>query len=288
MTPRPMAGKTIVITGANAGIGKAAAGQLAALGAAVVLTARNRAKGEAALTELRAAQPEALLELVDLDLADTASIDRCAEQLLARWPRIDVLVNNAGLILDRREETAQGFEMTFGVNHLGHFLLTHRLLDRLRCSTPSRVVTVSSEAHRFAWRGLPFDDLMHTRRYSVWNAYGTSKLANISFTVELSRRLEGTGVVATCLHPGTVRTEFGQNRDLHGIVAALYAPLRSILATAERGASTTTYLASSSEVEGQSGGYYVNRRPRVPSSHARDREAASRLWEISEELLALV
>ena len=288
MTSRPMAGKTVVITGATTGIGKAAAGQLAALGAAVVLTARNRPKGEAALGELRAAHPDASLELIDLDLADVASIERGAAELLARWPRIDVLVNNAGLMLDHRAETAQGFEMTFGVNHLGHFLLTDRLLDRLKTSAPSRVVTVSSEAHRMAWRGLPFNDLMHTRRYNAWGAYGSSKLANISFTVELSRRLESTGVTATCLHPGMVRTEFGQNRDLHGIVAAFYAPLRSLLLTAERGAATTTYLASSPEVEGQSGGYYVNRHPRVPSSHARDRDAASRLWQMSAELLALV
>jgi retinol dehydrogenase-14 len=288
VTDRPMAGQTVIVTGANTGIGKAAAGQLGALGATVVLTARNRPKGEAALAELRAAHPEASLELVDLDLADTASIERCAAELLARWPRIDVLVNNAGLILDHRVETAQGFEMTFGVNHLGHFLLTSRLLDRVLASAPARVVTVSSEAHRMAWRGLPFDDLMHTRRYNAWGAYGTSKLANISFTVELSRRLEGTGVTATCLHPGMVRTEFGQHRDLHGIMAAFYAPFRSLLLSAERGAITTTYLASSPEVEGQSGGYYVNRHPRVPSSHARDRDAATRLWAISEELLALV
>lgn len=287
MIDGPMTGKTVVVTGANAGIGKAAARQLAALGATVVMTARNRAKGEAAIAELRAAHPNGSLELVDLDLADTASIEQCVAQLLTRWPRIDVLVNNAGLILGRRTETAQGFETTFGVNHLGHFLLTYRLLDRLRESAPARIVTVSSEAHRMAWRGLPFDDLMHTRRYNEWSAYGVSKLANISFTVELSRRLKGTGVTATCLHPGVVRTEFGQGRDLNGVVAALYSPMRALFITAEKGAATTTYLASSAAVEGRTGGYYVNRHTRTPSAHARDAQAATRLWNVSEELLAL-
>lgn len=283
-----MTEQVAVITGGNAGIGRETAVALARVGWQVFITARDPGRGGAALDDIRSRSTSERVEVLPLDLADLASVRAFPDVLAERTDQLDVLVNNAGLVLQDRRVTVDGFEQTFGVNHLGHFLLTDRLLDRLKTSAPSRVVTVSSEAHRMAWRGLPFDDLMHTRRYNAWSAYGSSKLANISFTVELSRRLEGTGVTATCLHPGMVRTEFGQNRDLHGIVAAFYAPFRSLLITAERGAATTTYLASSPEVEAQSGGYYVNRRPRVPSSHARDRDAASRLWEMSEELLALV
>jgi len=282
-----MAGRTVVVTGANTGIGKAAAGQLADLGARVVITARNRAKGEAALADLRSAHPQAVIELVDLDLADTASIERCAAEVLERCPRLDVLVNNAGLIVDTRSTTAQGFETTFGVNHLGPFLLTRRLLDRLLASAPARVVTVSSDAHRMAFRGLPWDDLMHERRYNGWSAYGASKLANVLFTVALAGRLEGMGVTANALHPGVVRTEFGQDHDVHGVMSVLMRPARTLFLTPEQGARTTTYLASSPDVAGRTGGYYAKCKPHGLSGHARDPRAAERLWTVSDQLLGL-
>ena len=282
-----MSGRTVLITGGNTGIGRTAARQLGELGAHVVITARNRAKGESALSWLREAVPAATFDLVDLDLSDTAAIERAAEEILQRWPKLNVLVNNAGLIVDDRTTTAQGFETTFGVNHLGHFLLTARLRDRLVASAPARIVNVSSEAHRMAWRGLPWDDLMHERNYNAWAAYGASKLANISFTVGLGHRLAGFGVTANALHPGIVRTEFGQDRDLNGVMSLLMKPARLVFATPERGARTTTYLASSPVGESATGGYYASCRPRIPSAHARDEAAAERLWKVSEELLGL-
>ena len=282
-----MSGRTVLITGGNAGIGRAAARQIGELGADVVITARNRAKGESALSWLRESVPSARFDLVDLDLSDTASIERAARQVLERWPRLDVLVNNAGLIVDDRTTTAQGFETTFGVNHLGHFLFTALLRDRLVASAPARIINVSSEAHRMAWRGLPWDDLMLERNYSAWAAYSASKLANLSFTVGLARRLEGTGVTVNALHPGVVRTDFGQDRDLHGVMSVLMKPARLVFATPERGAHTTTFLASSPVGGTATAGYYSSSRPKRPSAHARDQAAAERLWKVSEQLLGL-
>ena len=282
-----MQGRTVLITGGNTGIGRAAARQLGELGAEVIITARNRAKGEGALQWLRSNCPEARFDLVDLDLSDTASVEDAAAEVLRRLPRLHVLVNNAGLVVDDRTLTAQGFETTFGVNHLGHFLLTARLKDRLVASAPARIINVSSEAHRMAWRGLPWDDLMHERNYNAWSAYAASKLANLLFTVGLADRLADTGVTANALHPGVVRTDFGQDRDLHGVMSILMKPARLVFLTPERGARTTTFLASSPSLETASGGYYDSCKRRSMSGPARDRAAADRLWDASEKLLGL-
>jgi NAD(P)-dependent dehydrogenase (short-subunit alcohol dehydrogenase family) len=285
-TPPDLHDQVIVVTGGNSGIGKEAAVALATMGATVVITARNAEKGVDALEEIRRRSGRSTVEVMALDLADFASIRSFAADLLAGHDRLDVLVNNAGGILSDRLATVQGFEMTFGVNHLGHFLLTDLLLDRLRASTPARVINVSSAGHRFAYSGLDFADLQSERRYWSMDAYGKSKLANILFTRELAKRLVGTGVTANCLHPGVVRTGFGSADDTSGIEHLTVALGSPFYVSAERGARTTVYLASSPEVADRTGGYYVRCREHRPSRAARDPEAARRLWEISEQLVA--
>jgi NAD(P)-dependent dehydrogenase (short-subunit alcohol dehydrogenase family) len=224
-----------------------------------------------------------------LDLASFRSIRSFAADALDRFDHLDVLVNNAGLILYRRAETQEGFEETFGVNHLGHFLLTDLLLERLRAGAPSRVVVVSSGAHKGARRGLDFDDLQSERKYKWAKAYSKSKLANIYFTRELARRLDGTGVTVNALHPGFVRSEFGRGGDLGGIYGWGIKYVASPFAISpEKGARTTIYLASSPEVADVSGGYFFKSKPATPSAVAQDDDAASRLWDASEKLVASV
>jgi NAD(P)-dependent dehydrogenase (short-subunit alcohol dehydrogenase family) len=280
-----MAGRVVVVTGANSGIGKETAIALGAMGAQAVLCARNRAKGEAALAEAHRRVPGGSFELVDLDLASFSSIDACAEHLLASHDRIHVLVNNAGLIQKHRTTTAQGFETTFGVNHLGHFLLTGRLADRLRASAPARVVTVASDAHRFPRRGLDFDDLQTEHRYRAFKAYGRSKLANLLFTLELSRRLAGSGVTANAVHPGFVASNFSREGDT-GFMGNVGMVLgRPFARSPAEGARTSVHVASAPELAAVTGKYFASSRITTPSSHARDDAAARRLWEISEQLV---
>jgi NAD(P)-dependent dehydrogenase (short-subunit alcohol dehydrogenase family) len=284
-----MAGKVIVITGGNTGIGKEAAVALAAGGAQVVITSRNEERGRSARQEIAERSGNESVDVMALDLASFRSIRSFATDVLDRFDHLDVLVNNAGLILHRRAETQEGFEETFGVNHLGHFLLTDQLLERLRASAPSRVVVVSSGAHKGARRGLDFDDLQAEHKYKWMNAYNKSKLANIYFTRELARRLDGTGVTVNALHPGFVRSEFGRGGDLGGIYGWGIKYLASPFAISpEKGARTTAYLASSPEVEGTSGGYFYKCKPSVPSRMAQDDDAARRLWDASEKLVASV
>jgi len=280
-------GQLIVVTGGNSGIGKEAAVALASMDATVVITARDVEKGADALAEIHRRSGRTTAEVMALDLADFASIRAFASELLDRHDRLDVLVNNAGGILSHRTETAQGFETTFGVNHLGHFLLTQLLLDRLRASAPSRVINVSSVGHRFAYSGMDFSDLQSEHRYWSMDAYAKSKLANILFTRELARRLVGTGVTANCLHPGVVRTGFGGSDDMNGIEWLTVKIGAPFYVSAERGARTTVYLASSPEVEGVSGEYFVKCKPKQPRRWARDPEAARRLWQVSEELVGI-
>ena len=275
-----MAGKVVVITGGNTGIGKEAAVGLASLGARVVVTSRNEERGRSARQEIAERSGNDSVEVMSLDLASFTSIRSFAA---------DVLVNNAGLILHRRAETQEGFEETFGVNHLGHFLLTDLLLERLRASAPARVVVVSSDAHKGARQGLDFDDLQAERKYKWAKAYSKSKLANIYFTRELARRLDRTGVTVNALHPGFVRSEFGRGGDLGGIYGWGIKYVASPFAISpEKGARTTIYLASSPDVESVSGGYFFKSKPSTPSAVAQDDDAASRLWDASEKLVASV
>lgn len=278
-----MDGRICVVTGASSGIGKAASVELARLGATIVAVCRDRGRGEAALAEIGAAATgggEPMLELADLASADQV---RELANRLGALPRIDVLVNNAGLVAGARQLTANGVELTFALNHLAPFLLTNLLLDKIKASAPARIVTVSSTAHRSA--RLDLDDLRADRHYLPMLAYANSKLANILFTRELAAKLDGTGVTANCLHPGTVRTNFGQSGS--GWLRTGLTIARPFLPSAQAGARTVVYLASSPDVARESGGYYVSCKRREPSKAARDTHTARTLWDISARLTGI-
>jgi NAD(P)-dependent dehydrogenase (short-subunit alcohol dehydrogenase family) len=283
-----MLGKTVVVTGANSGIGFETASALASMGARVLVTARNADKGRAAVAAItQRLQGEGQVQLVVFDLADLASVRRGAAEILEQASRLDVLVNNAGLVLSERAETVDGYEATFATNHLGPFLLTNLLLERITASAPSRVVNVSSTAHNAARKGIPFNDLQSTTHYRGMRVYGQSKLANILFTLDLARRLEGSGVTANSLHPGTVRSGYGAGGDARGLLAFGIKIASPLFLSPAKGARTSVYLASSPEVEGVSGEYFVKGKPRTPRRWAQDPEAALRLWQVSEELVGL-
>lgn len=284
MTPEDLTGKTVLITGGNSGIGKAAATALAGMGARVIITARDMGRGQDAVADIRRDSGGGNVDLGHLDLARMASVRDFAAAFLADEPRLDVLVLNAGIMSTRRQVTDDGFELMFQVNHLAHFLLTRLLEQRLIASAPSRVVVVASVAHK---RGvLDFDDLQSEHGYRAMRVYATSKLANVLFASELARRLAGTGVTVNSLHPGTVRTGWGADGDTSGLLKLGLRLARWAFLNPEQGARTVVHLAASDEVEGHSGGYYVRSRPRQPASQARDCQAARRLWEISEKLIA--
>ena len=280
-----MDGKTVIITGGNSGIGKATAVALAGARARVVITARSEARGRAAVADIAAAAGSDAVELSVFDLGDLSSVRAGAADLLDRCPRIDVLCNNAGLILSERTLSPDGYESTLAINHLGPFLLTGLLVPRLVESAPARVVNVASTAHKAARRGMEFDDLMAEHRYRQMHVYGRTKLANILFTNQLAERLAGTGVTANSLHPGTVATGYARDGDTTGFLAwgvKVFAPFSL---TPEQGARTSVYLCSSPEVEGVTGKYFAKSKEATPSANARDRAAATRLWEVSEQLV---
>src|ERR1700689_3216137 len=283
-----MQGKTVVVTGGNSGIGFETAAALASMGARVVVTARNADKGRAAVAAItQRVGGEVRAQLVVFDLADLASVRRGAAEILEQAPRVDVLVNNAGLVLTERAETVDGYEATFATNHLGPFLLTNLLLERITASAPSRIVNVASTAHSAARKGIPFDDLQSERRYRGMRVYGQSKLANMLFTIELARRLQGSDVTANSLPPGTVRTGYGADGDARGLLAIGIKIAAPFFLSPAKGARTSVYLASAAEVEGVSGQYFVKCKPRKPRKWAQDPEAASRLWQVSEQLVGL-
>jgi NAD(P)-dependent dehydrogenase (short-subunit alcohol dehydrogenase family) len=279
-----MQGKTALITGGNTGVGKFTAIGLVRRGARVVFTARDPGKGEAAARQIRA-ETGAEVTWMLLDLASFASVEACAAEFRERFAELHVLVNNAGLILSQRTETADGFEATLGVNHLGHFLLTELLLDRLRASAPARIVVLSSDAHRRS-RGLDFDDLESRRRYRAFRVYADSKLANLYFVRELARLLQGTGVTVNAVHPGVVATDFAADGDTRGPLRWFYRVAKPLLRTPSEGAETTLYVATASELAEVTGEYFANCRRVRPSRVARDDQAARRLWQVSAELVA--
>jgi NAD(P)-dependent dehydrogenase (short-subunit alcohol dehydrogenase family) len=279
-----MSGKACLVTGGTSGIGRETALRLAALGAAVTIVGRDEARGAAAAAEIRGLVPDAQVGTLAADLSSQQDVRRLAAQAQERLGRLDVLVNNAGVISMRPRLTADGLEVTFATNHLGPFLLTGLLRGLLERSAPARVVTVASAAHRQV-RAIPWDDLARGERAASGQAYALSKLLNILFTAELARRLDGTGVTANCLHPGFVRTALG--RDVTGIPgAALRLGLRLVPGPAA-GARTPVYLASSPEVAGTTGGYFVKCRRSRPSALAADAGAAARLWDLSADLTGL-
>lgn len=275
-----MRGKRVLITGANSGIGKAAATEIARLGAKVAITSRDPRRGEAARREIAVASGNPEVELLLADFASLAEVRRLGEEAAARYPRIDVLINNAGLMLSERSVTSDGFETTFQVNHLAPFLLTCILLPKLAASAPARIVVVASDAHK---RGgaLDFDDLQSERGYFGFGVYGRSKLANVLFTRELARRIAGSGVTVNCMHPGVVSTGFAADGDASALFSMLMKVARPFMLTPEKGADTVVHLATSPEVEGVSDGYFTKRRQRSPGKHALDDAAARRLWEAS-------
>ena len=277
-----MGGKVALVTGGTSGIGKATATALSAMGADVVITGRNRERGEGGAAENRA-QTGGRVDLALADLSSQAEVRSLAEEFRRRYDRLDVLVNNAGLVQSERTETVDGLETTFATNHLAPFLLTNLLRDMLEESAPSRVVTVSSEAER--WGNIDFDDLQSEKKYRGFPVYGMTKLANILFTYELAERLKGTGVTATCMHPGAVNTRFGTNNT--GPMTVLFRLFKPFMRTPEQGADTVIWLASSPDVEGVSGRYYSDRKPIEPKRIANDPSARRRLWEESERLTGM-
>jgi NAD(P)-dependent dehydrogenase (short-subunit alcohol dehydrogenase family) len=278
-------GKVAVVTGSNSGIGKETAMALATMGATTVLACRNPERAEAAAAELRAASGSDDVHVVALDLADLASVEAGSAELLSRWDRLDVLVNNAGGIWSDRQVTAQGFEQTLGVNHVGPFFLTSLLLDRLKQAESARIVNLSSFGHHLAITGMNWSDLHGEQRYSTFGAYAQSKLANLHFTRGLVLRLADTKVTANAVHPGPVRSGFGLDGDMTGIMGWGNRLIRPFEISATAGAATPVYLASSPEVEGKTGGYYVHSRLGHPSRHGRSDIDADRLWEVTEKMI---
>jgi retinol dehydrogenase 14 len=281
LTARRMAGQTVLVTGGTSGIGKATAIGLAALGARVAITGRDLARTRAAAADVAAASGQPEVDSFAADLSSQAGVRQLAREVLAAYPRLDVLVNNAGGFWATRRVTADGLEHTFAVNHLASFLLTTLLLDRLSASAPARIVTVSSGAHTSG--KLNFADLQGEGRYSGQQAYSQSKLANVMFTYELARRLDGTGVTATAVHPGVVRTGFAAE-DPPPVWKVFLPVIRPFLKSPDQGAATSIYLACSPDVEGVTGRYFAGGQPKTSSPSSYDSAAAARLWQISADL----
>ena len=278
-----MRGKVCMVTGANAGIGRATALGLAITGATVVMVCRNKDRGQEALAWVQQESGNSSVRLFLADLSSQASIHRLATDFKALYPALHVLINNAGIIPRRRILTEDGLETQFAVNHLAYFLLTALLLDVLKAGAPARIINVSSQLHGRA--PLDFDDLQSERSYNRVLVYARTKLANVLHSYELARMLEGTGVTANCLHPGLVATNL--LADATGLPRAIRFAVRVVRASPEAGARTSLYLATSPEVEGVTGKYFARQRA-VPSSKASyDQPAARRLWRISEELIGL-
>ncbi len=274
-----MQGKTVVATGATSGIGEVAALALARMGARIVVVARDEKRAEALLNRLETQAPRLGHSAHLADLSSVADTRRVGQAIAKSEPRVDVLINNAGAVFSQRRVTPEDLELTFALNHMAYFVLTAELRDRLATSAPARIVSTSSMAHQGV---LDFSDLQSARGYNGWKAYGRSKLANILFTRELARRLAGTGVTANCLHPGVVATRFG---DASGGWTSRFLPLvRMFAISPEQGADTIIHLASSPEVQGVTGQYFVKRKIAQPSAAARDDAAAKQLWEASEAL----
>ena len=278
----PLAGRTVLVTGGTAGIGKATAMGLASMGARVAITGRDRARSEAAAREIRAEGGQ--VDVFVGDLSAQSEVRRLADEVLHTLARIDVLVNNVGGYWNTRHETADGLERTFALNHLAPFLLTNLLLDRLAHSAPARVVTVASNAQ--AQGRIDFDDLQGLSAYSGARAYSQSKLANVLFSYELARRLDGTSVTANALHPGVVSTSFGAE-DPATVQRVLIPFIRRFMKTPAEGAATSIHLASAPALEQVSGCYFADSKPKTSSKLSYDQAAAARLWQVSADLVGL-
>ena len=278
-----MRDKVCLITGATSGIGKATAFELARAGAHLVLVARNPAKGDATRTAIIAQTGNTRVDVLLCDLAEQAQVRRLASEVIRAYPRLHVLINDAGVTLTKRSLTPDAIEQVLAVNHLAPFLLTHLLLDLLKASAPARVVVVGSEAQ--AAGHIHLDDLSLERHYKEMVAYNQSKLANLLFTYELARRLDGSSVTVNCVHPGAVRTNFGH--DSGGAMGLIVRVARPFELSPERGAETVVYLAASPDVEGQSGLYWAHKQPKRSSAESYDADVRLRLWDESARLTGL-
>jgi NAD(P)-dependent dehydrogenase (short-subunit alcohol dehydrogenase family) len=280
-----MQGKTVLISGATNGIGKQSALELAKMGAQVVIIGRNKAKTEETLHEIQTGSGNKDVHALIADLSSMAEVRRVAGDFRKQFSRLDVLLNNAGGVFSTRQETVDGYEMTFALNHLSYFLLTNLLLDMLKASAPSRIVNVSSDAQ--SGGVLDFNDLQLKNSYSMsgFKAYAQSKLMNVMFTYELARRLAGTGVTANVLHPGFVNTGFGKNN--RGLMQMIMGLITVFAIKVEDGAKTSVYLASSPEVEGVTGKYFDKSKARQSTAVSYDETAQKKLWEISEQLTGI-
>ena len=279
-----MTGKTVLITGGTGGIGRATAIRLATMGARVGVTGRNTGRAQRAAAEIASESGNGAVDAFGADMSSQAEVRRLADEVLAAYPRLDVLINNVGGFWSHRHVTADGLEHTFALNHLAPFLLTSLLLERLIASAPARIVTVSSGAQSMGV--IDFDDLMGEHNYSGQHAYNQSKLANVMFTYELARRLAGTGVTATALHPGMTNTAFSAE-DPSRAFAPLVKIMRPFMKKPERGADTPVYLASSPQAEGLTGQYFANRESKQSNKSSYDTEATARLWRVSADLVGL-
>lgn len=282
-SPQRLDGKTVVITGANTGIGKETAIDLAKRGARVIMACRDMEKGQAALKEVVENSANENVACMKLDLSDTKSIREFADNINKEEEKLNILLNNAGVMVCPYGKTTDGFEMQIGVNHMGHFLLTYLLLDLIKKSAPARIINVSSMAHLFG--SINLEDINSEKSYDKKAAYGQSKLANVLFTRSLAKRLEGTGVTAYSLHPGVVQTDLW--RHLNGPQQLVMKAVSPFTKTSTQGAQTSIYCAVEPSLENESGGYYSDCAPAKCSAKAQDDDLAQRLWELSCQMLSI-
>jgi NAD(P)-dependent dehydrogenase (short-subunit alcohol dehydrogenase family) len=279
-----MNGKIYLVTGATNGIGKAAAQALAQMGATVVIVGRDAQKTARVTEEIKLTSGNQNVDFLLADLSSQQDVRRLADEFKSKYSHLHVLLNNAGGTFATRQLSADGIEMTFALNHLAYFLLTNMLLETMKASAPARIINVSSDAH--SGGKIDFDNLQGEQSYSSFGPYGNSKLANILFTTELARRLEGTGVTVNALHPGLTNTGFGRNNP--GFLMKIMGAIIPLIARPpEKGAETSIYLATSPEVEGISGKYFVDCKVTQPAPQASDTSVARKLWEVSAKIVHL-